>query len=102
MIFIICEVANSIKVAIRWIYTSYDCILLDLMLTVCGSDGFKIWELLKQNKGQKVFIISTKRNPRNQKLKVTLGAEGQVTKPFHLSELLDLGIQALVKLWFNG
>ena len=56
----ICESASSLKIAIEKIdLYSYDCILLDLMLT--DGDGFKILELLKkQNKTDGVIIISAK------------------------------------------
>ena len=56
----ICESASSLKIAVEKIdLYSYDCILLDLMLT--DGDGFKILELLKkQNKTDGVIIISAK------------------------------------------
>ncbi|WP_445716339.1 response regulator transcription factor [Flavobacterium sp.] len=99
---IICEVANSIKVAIEKIdLYSYDCILLDLMLT--DGDGFKILELLKkQNKTEGVIIISAKETLETKIEGFTLGADDYLTKPFHLSELL-VRIQALVRRkQFNG
>nr|WP_315210774.1 response regulator transcription factor [uncultured Flavobacterium sp.] len=99
---IICEVANSIKVAIEKIdLYSYDCILLDLMLT--DGNGFKILELLKkQNKTEGVIIISAKETLEIKIEGFTLGADDYLTKPFHLSELL-VRIQALVRRkQFNG
>ncbi len=98
----ICEVANSLKVAIEKIdFYSYDCILLDLMLT--DGDGFKILKLLKeQNKTDGVIIISAKDTLETKIEGLTLGADDYLTKPFHLSELL-VRIQALVRRkQFNG
>ena len=98
----ICESASSIKVAIEKIdLYSYDCILLDLMLT--DGDGFKILELLKKkNKAEGVIIISAKDTLETKIEGLTLGADDYLTKPFHLSELL-VRIQALVRRkQFNG
>ncbi|OGS78616.1 MAG: DNA-binding response regulator [Flavobacteria bacterium RIFCSPLOWO2_12_FULL_31_7] len=98
----ICESASSLKVAIEKIdLYSYDCILLDLMLT--DGDGFKILELLKkQNKTEGVIIISAKDTLETKIEGLTLGADDYLTKPFHLSELL-VRIQALVRRkQFNG
>ena len=98
----ICESANSLKVAIEKIdLYSYDCILLDLMLT--DGNGFKILELLKkQNKAEGVIIISAKDTLETKIEGLTLGADDYLTKPFHLSELL-VRIQALVRRkQFNG
>jgi len=98
----ICELASSIKIAIEKIdLYSYDCILLDLMLT--DGDGFKILELLKkQNKTEGVIIISAKDTLETKIEGLTLGADDYLTKPFHLSELL-VRIQALVRRkQFNG
>lgn len=98
----ICELANSLKNASEKIdLYSYDCILLDLMLT--DGDGFKILELLKQkNKTEGVIIISAKDNLETKIEGLTLGADDYLTKPFHLSELL-VRIQALVRRkQFNG
>lgn len=98
----ICESASSLKIAIEKIdLYSYDCILLDLMLT--DGDGFKILELLKkQNKTDGVIIISAKDTLETKIEGLTLGADDYLTKPFHLSELL-VRIQALVRRkQFNG
>jgi DNA-binding response OmpR family regulator len=98
----ICESASSLKTAIEKIdLYSYDCILLDLMLT--DGDGFKILELLKkQNKTDGVIIISAKDTLETKIEGLTLGADDYLTKPFHLSELL-VRIQALVRRkQFNG
>lgn len=98
----VCESASSLKVAIEKIELySYDCILLDLMLT--DGDGFKILELLKkQNKTEGVIIISAKDTLETKIEGLTLGADDYLTKPFHLSELL-VRIQALVRRkQFNG
>lgn len=98
----VCESANSLKVAIEKIdLYSYDCILLDLMLT--DGDGFKILELLKkQNKTEGVIIISAKDTLETKIEGLTLGADDYLTKPFHLSELL-VRIQALIRRkQFNG
>lgn len=98
----VCESASSLKVAIEKIdLYSYDCILLDLMLT--DGDGFKILELLKkQNKTEGVIIISAKDTLETKIEGLTLGADDYLTKPFHLSELL-VRIQALVRRkQFNG
>jgi DNA-binding response OmpR family regulator len=98
----ICESANSLKVAIEKIdLYSYDCILLDLMLT--DGDGFKILELLKkQNKTEGVIIISAKDTLETKIEGLTLGADDYLTKPFHLSELL-VRIQALIRRkQYNG
>lgn len=99
---LICELANSLKTAFEKIdLYSYDCILLDLMLT--DGDGFKILELLKkQNKTDGVIIISAKDTLETKIEGLTLGADDFLTKPFHLSELL-VRIQALVRRkQFNG
>ena len=99
---LICESANSLKTAIEKIdLYSYDCILLDLMLT--DGDGFKILELLKkQNKTEGVIIISAKDTLETKIHGLTLGADDYLIKPFHLSELL-VRIQALVRRkQFNG
>lgn len=99
---LICESANSLKTAIEKIdLYSYDCILLDLMLT--DGDGFKVLELLKkQNKTEGVIIISAKDALETKIEGLTLGADDYLTKPFHLSELL-VRIQALVRRkQFNG
>lgn len=98
----VCESASSLKVAIEKIdLYSYDCILLDLMLT--DGDGFKILELLKkQSKTEGVIIISAKDTLETKIEGLTLGADDYLTKPFHLSELL-VRIQALVRRkQFNG
>ncbi|WP_298137081.1 response regulator transcription factor [Flavobacterium sp.] len=98
----VCESASTLKTAIEKIdlYT-YDCILLDLMLT--DGDGFKILEILKsQNKTDGVIIISAKDTLETKIEGLTLGADDYLTKPFHLSELL-VRIQALVRRkQFNG
>lgn len=92
----LCESASSLKIAIEKINLySYDCILLDLMLT--DGNGFKILELLKkQNKTEGVIIISAKDSLETKIEGLTLGADDYLTKPFHLSELL-VRIQALVR-----
>lgn len=98
----ICESASSLKIAIEKIdLYSYDCVLLDLMLT--DGDGFKILELLKKkNKAEGVIIISAKDTLETKIEGLTLGADDYLTKPFHLSELL-VRIQALVRRkQFNG
>ncbi len=98
----ICESASTLKIAIEKIdLYSYDCILLDLMLT--DGDGFKILEILKsQNKTDGVIIISAKDTLETKIEGLTLGADDYLTKPFHLSELL-VRIQALVRRkQFNG
>ncbi|TDE49099.1 response regulator transcription factor [Flavobacterium sp. GT3P67] len=98
----VCEAASTLKIAIEKINLySYDCILLDLMLT--DGDGFKILELLKkQNKTEGVIIISAKDTLETKIEGLTLGADDYLTKPFHLSELL-VRIQALVRRkQFNG
>ena len=98
----VCESASTLKIAIEKIdLHSYDCILLDLMLT--DGDGFKILELLKkQNKTEGVIIISAKDTLETKIEGLTLGADDYLTKPFHLSELL-VRIQALVRRkQFNG
>ena len=98
----VCESASTLKIAIEKIdLYSYDCILLDLMLT--DGDGFKILEILKsQNKTDGVIIISAKDTLETKIEGLTLGADDYLTKPFHLSELL-VRIQALVRRQqFNG
>lgn len=98
----VCELTSTLKVAIEKIdLYSYDCILLDLMLT--DGDGFKILEALKkQNKTDGVIIISAKDTLETKIEGLTLGADDYLTKPFHLSELL-VRIQALVRRkQFNG
>ena len=98
----VCESATTLKAAIEKIALySYDCILLDLMLT--DGDGFKILEILKsQNKTDGVIIISAKDTLETKIEGLTLGADDYLTKPFHLSELL-VRIQALVRRkQFNG
>ncbi|WP_298394774.1 response regulator transcription factor [Flavobacterium sp.] len=98
----VCESASTLKTAIEKIdLYSYDCILLDLMLT--DGDGFKILEILKsQNKTDGVIIISAKDTLETKIEGLTLGADDYLTKPFHLSELL-VRIQALVRRkQFNG
>lgn len=98
----VCESAITLKIAIEKIdLHSYDCILLDLMLT--DGNGFKILELLKkQNKTEGVIIISAKDTLETKIEGLTLGADDYLTKPFHLSELL-VRIQALVRRkQFNG
>ncbi|MFV8271293.1 response regulator [Flavobacterium sp. GT2N3] len=98
----VCESASSLKIAIEKIHLySYDCILLDLMLT--DGNGFKILELLKkQNRTEGVIIISAKDTLETKIEGLTLGADDYLTKPFHLSELL-VRIQALVRRkQFNG
>lgn len=98
----VCELAGTLKTATEKIdLYSYDCILLDLMLT--DGDGFKILELLKkQNKTEGIIIISAKDTLETKIEGLTLGADDYLTKPFHLSELL-VRIQALVRRkQFNG
>ncbi len=98
----VCESASTLKIAIEKIdLYSYDCILLDLMLT--DGDGFKVLEALKkQNKTDGVIIISAKDTLETKIEGLTLGADDYLTKPFHLSELL-VRIQALVRRkQFNG
>ncbi len=98
----VCESASTLKTAIEKIdLYSYDCILLDLMLT--DGDGFKILEILKSlNKTDGVIIISAKDTLETKIEGLTLGADDYLTKPFHLSELL-VRIQALVRRkQFNG
>ena len=98
----LCESATTLKGAIEKIVLySYDCILLDLMLT--DGNGFKILEALKkQNKTDGVIIISAKDTLETKIEGLTLGADDYLTKPFHLSELL-VRIQALIRRkQFNG
>ncbi len=98
----VCESASTLKIAIEKIdLYSYDCILLDLMLT--DGNGFKVLEALKkQNKTDGVIIISAKDTLETKIEGLTLGADDYLTKPFHLSELL-VRIQALVRRkQFNG
>ncbi|MFV8339344.1 response regulator transcription factor [Flavobacterium sp. LB3P21] len=98
----VCESASTLKIAREKIdLYSYDCILLDLMLT--DGDGFKVLEALKkQNKTDGVIIISAKDTLETKIEGLTLGADDYLTKPFHLSELL-VRIQALVRRkQFNG
>ena len=98
----VCESASTLKIAIEKIdLYSYDCILLDLMLT--DGDGFKVLKVLKkQNKTDGVIIISAKDTLETKIEGLTLGADDYLTKPFHLSELL-VRIQALVRRkQFNG
>ncbi len=98
----VCESASTLKIAIEKIdLHSYDCILLDLMLT--DGNGFKILQILKsQNKTDGVIIISAKDTLETKIEGLTLGADDYLTKPFHLSELL-VRIQALVRRkQFNG
>ncbi|MBB1193378.1 DNA-binding response regulator [Flavobacterium sp. SOK18b] len=98
----VCESATTLKAAIEKIALySYDCILLDLMLT--DGDGFKVLKVLKkQNKTDGVIIISAKDTLETKIEGLTLGADDYLTKPFHLSELL-VRIQALVRRkQFNG
>ena len=98
----VCESATTLKAAIEKIALySYDCILLDLMLT--DGDGFKVLKVLKkENKTDGVIIISAKDTLETKIEGLTLGADDYLTKPFHLSELL-VRIQALVRRkQFNG
>lgn len=98
----VCESATTLKAAIEKIALySYDCILLDLMLT--DGDGFKVLKVLKkQNKTDGVIIISAKDTLETKIEGLTLGADDYLTKPFHLSELL-VRIQVLVRRkQFNG
>ncbi|MGL2986367.1 response regulator [Flavobacterium sp. RSSA_27] len=98
----VCETAISVQEALQKInFYSYDCILLDLMLS--DGDGFRVLETLKNlHKTEGVIIISAKDTLETKIEGLTLGADDYLTKPFHLSELL-VRIQALVRRkQFNG
>ena len=80
---------------------SYDCILLDLMLS--DGDGFDLLtELKKRDKTDGVIIISAKETLGTRIEGFNLGADDYLVKPFHLSELL-VRIKALIRRkQFNG
>ena len=98
----VCESATTLKAAIEKIALySYDCILLDLMLT--DGDGFKVLKVLKkQNKTDGVIIISAKDTLETKIEGLTLGADDYLTKPFHLSELLARIQVLVIRKQFNG
>lgn len=98
----ICETANTVKTALDKITSySYDCILLDLMLS--DGDGFMILKELKRlDKTEGVIIISAKETLDTRIEGFNLGADDYLTKPFHLSELL-VRLRALIRRKnFNG
>ncbi len=99
---IICEWANNASNALEKLSIhSYDCVLLDLMLS--DGDGFEILKELKlQNRTEGVLIISAKETLETRIEGLTLGADDYLTKPFHLSELL-VRTQAIIRRkHFNG
>lgn len=98
----ICENANTVKQALDKISSySYDCILLDLMLS--DGDGFTVLKELKRlGKTEGVIIISAKETLDTRIEGFNLGADDYLTKPFHLSELL-VRLRALIRRKnFNG
>ena len=92
----VCECAYTYDDAIEKItlYT-YDCILLDLMLS--GKDGLEVLqELKRQNKDGSVIIISAKGSLEDKLRGLQIGADDYLAKPFHLSEL-SMRIYALLR-----
>ena len=92
----VCECAYTYDDAIEKItlYT-YDCILLDLMLS--GKDGLEILqELKRQHKDGNVIIISAKGSLEDRLKGLQIGADDYLSKPFHLSEL-SMRIYALLR-----
>jgi len=83
----LCECAYTYNEAVEKITLySYDCILLDLMLS--GKDGLEILQELKRhNKEESVIIISAKGSLEDKLKGLQIGADDYLPKPFHLSEL---------------
>ena len=83
----VCECAYTYDEAVEKIRLySYDCILLDLMLS--GEDGLEILQELKRhNKEESVIIISAKGSLEDKLKGLQIGADDYLPKPFHLSEL---------------
>lgn len=64
----------------------YDCILLYLMIP--GGNGLDILRRIKQHKPEtEVIIVSAKGAPDHKIEGLRIGADGDIAKPFHLSEL---------------
>ncbi|NLI63225.1 MAG: response regulator transcription factor [Bacteroidales bacterium] len=83
----IVEVAEDYKSALRKINDySYDCILLDIMLSD-GSGMDVLKKLKKQSKKESVIILSAKDSIDDKVLGLDYGADDYLAKPFHLAEL---------------
>lgn len=71
----------------RALETSYDCIVLDLMLP--GRDGFSVVEALRRRQITTPILLLTARHELDDRVRgLETGADDYLTKPFDLPELL--------------
>ena len=64
----------------------YDLILLDLMLP--GMDGFEVCRRIREHSMVPIIIVSAKEDESDKVRGLELGADGYVTKPFGIRELI--------------
>ena len=64
----------------------YDLILLDLMLP--GMDGFEVCRRIREDSMVPIIIVSAKEDESDKVRGLELGADGYVTKPFGIRELI--------------
>lgn len=73
-----------------------DLVLLDIMLP--ETHGFSVCESIRSNpalKDTKVIMLSAKLYPQDHALAKMAGADGFVTKPFDIMEVVDIIVRAL-------
>ena len=66
--------------------SKYDLVLLDLMLP--GIDGFEVCRKLREFSSIPIIIVSAKEEEADKVKALELGADGYVTKPFGIRELI--------------
>jgi len=65
---------------------SFDLILLDLMLP--GIDGYEVCERIRKNSIIPIIVVSAKEEESDKVKALEMGADGYVTKPFGMRELV--------------
>ncbi len=78
--------------------TSYDLILLDLMLPIL--DGFEFCRRFRQEKDTPIIILTAREEENDKILGLELGADDYLTKPFSIPELISR-IKANIRRYSN-
>ena len=88
--FDVVSVFDGLEAVSRLKSDKFDIAIVDIMLP--GTDGFNICRLIKEDAGAyKTFVImvTAKNNSADKVLAHILGADGYVSKPFRVSELVN-------------